>query len=160
MEIIVSLDDKKLQRYLSHRREKYGYVYLGERNESTIEYVKLHNPRIGNYRSIGCIWSQAIVDVMEGRTISNLRKEAFADFDQDEYRVLSFFDGSYRSGSYSPLEDGAAFYECISKLLEELPHTLVIVKEKKSEKAFWPYMRNLAVTAASSLNDTNRHWTN
>lgn len=33
MRIIVSLDDKKLQRYLSRCREKCSYVYLGERNE-------------------------------------------------------------------------------------------------------------------------------
>jgi len=97
-----------------------------------IEYFKLHPQRINDYLTIGCLWSQSVVDVLEGRSKSSLKEEIFTDFQPDSYKILTFFDSSYVPDSLSPLEDGVAFYRCILRLLKEFPNILVIVKEKKA----------------------------
>jgi len=101
-------------------------------NAQMIEYFKLHPQRINDYLTIGCLWSQSVVDVLEGRSKSSLKEEIFTDFQPDSYKILTFFDSSYVPDSLSPLEDGVAFYRCILRLLKEFPNILVIVKEKKA----------------------------
>ena len=111
------------------------YDYYISWNNEIIEYYKLHPQRIKNYISTGCLWSQAIVDILDGRITSNLGKNIFTNFDKDKYKTLSFFDSTYVPNSALPLEDGVIFYECILQLMEEFSDILVIVKEKKSEEA-------------------------
>ena len=110
------------------------YDYYISWNDEMIGYYKLHPQGIKNYVSIGCIWSSPIVDILEGRIASQLRKEIFADFDKSKYKTIALFDSTYFPNSFSPLEDGVIFYQCIIKLLEELPNILVIIKEKKAEE--------------------------
>ncbi len=110
------------------------YDYYVSWNNEMVEYYKLHPQKINNYLSIGCMWSQSIAEIMEGRMPSQLKEEAFTNFERDEFKVVSFFDSSYVPNSYSLLEDGVTFYQCILKLLEEFPDMLAIVKEKKPEE--------------------------
>jgi len=110
------------------------YDYYVSWNNEIIEYYKLHPQKINSYISIGCIWSQSIVDILEGRITSNLGKKIFANFDRDKYKTLAFFDHGYLPNSVSTLECGIAFYQCILRLLEEFSDILVIIKEKKSEE--------------------------
>lgn len=110
------------------------YDYYVSWNNEMIEYYKLHPQKINNYVSIGCIWSQSIAEIMEGKMPSQLEKEAFTNFERDQFKIASFFDGSYLPNSHSPLEDGVVFYQCILKLMEEFPNILVIVKEKKAQE--------------------------
>ena len=110
------------------------YDYYVSWNDRMIEYYKLHPQRIKNYVSIGCLWSQPIADILEGRIASSLEKKIFTNFDRDKYKTLAFFDSSYLPNSVSPLEDGIVFYQCILRLTEEFPDMLVIVKEKKTEE--------------------------
>jgi len=111
------------------------YDYYVSWNDAIIEYNKLHSQEIKKYISVGCIWSSLIIDIMEGRIASQLSKEIFADFDKSKYKTVAFFDSGYLPDSVSLLEDGVIFYQCIMKLIEELPNILVIIKEKKAEEA-------------------------
>ncbi len=111
------------------------YDYYVSWNDELVEYYKLHPQRIGNYVGIGCMWSQSIVDILEGRVVSTLDKEISTGFERDRHKIVSFFDSSYLPNSYSPLEDGVIFYQCILKLVEEFSDMLVIVKEKKAEES-------------------------
>ncbi len=109
----------------------YDY-YIGW-NDGMINYFKLHPQHIGKYFSIGCLWSQSIVDILEGRAVSNIERKISANLERSKFKTLSFFDSSYLPNSVSPMEDGVTFYKSILKLLEEFPDIFVIVKEKKSE---------------------------
>jgi len=122
---------------MTNRHWLWSFLYYDNYiswNNEIIEYYKLHPQRIKNYVSIGCIWSSSIVDIMEGRIASQLSKEIFTDFGKSKYKTVAFFDSSYLPNSFSPLEDGVFFYQCILKLLEEFPNILIIIKEKKAEE--------------------------
>jgi len=122
------------------------YDYYVSWNDQMIEYYQLHPQKIDNYLSIGCLWSQSIVDILEGRLTSSLSRNIFTDFKRYNHRTLSFFDSSYVPNSPSPLEDGVAFYRSILKLLEEVPDILVIVKEKKPEQEVLQVYQNFGGT--------------
>lgn len=110
------------------------YDYYISWNNEIIEYYKLHPQKISNYLSIGCIWSQSIVDILKRRTVSKLGKKIFTNFDMDKYKTLAVFDSTYTPSLITPLEGGVIFYQCILRLLEEFSDILVIVKEKKAEE--------------------------
>ncbi len=109
----------------------YDY-YIGW-NDEMAKYYKLHPQQIGKYYSIGCLWSQSIVDILEGKAVSNLEQKIFANLERSKFKTLSFFDSSYLPNSVSPMEDGVTFYQSILKLLEDFPDIFVIIKEKKAE---------------------------
>ncbi len=123
------------------------YDYYVAWNDKMIEYYKLHPQKINNYLSIGCIWSQSIVDILEGRVISNLKQAGFIKYEMDKFRTLAFFDSSYLPNSISTLEDGVTFYQCLLKLLEEFPDILAIVKEKKAEETVLKVYENFGGTS-------------
>lgn len=123
------------------------YDYYVSWNNEMGEYYELHPQKIGNYVGIGCMWSQSIVEILEGRIVSNLEKEMFANLERDKYKTLSFFDSTYLPGSVSPLEGGVAFYRCILKLMQEFPDILIIIKEKKSEESVLKVYENFGGTS-------------
>ena len=104
-------------------------------NDEVIDYYKLHPGMIRNYLSVGCLWSEPVVDILEGRVKPDLKQTAFANIRMDEYKVLAFFDTTYRPGSVSPLEGGVAFYGFLLRLLDEMTDVLAIVKEKKAAES-------------------------
>jgi polysaccharide biosynthesis PFTS motif protein len=101
-------------------------------NDKIIEYYQMHPQKISHYLSIGCLWSQPIVDILEGRKVLNINNETSAC--SKKYKTIAFFDSSYVPNSISPLEAGVNFYRCILKLMGDFPDIRAIIKEKKPEE--------------------------
>jgi len=106
-------------------------------SQEMADYYALHPQSIRRYESVGCLWSQLVVDIIEGRISTDVRERVFNNLDLGQYQVVSFFDAAYRPDSLSPMEDGVAFYRGALKLLEEFPKILVIVKQKRAAETLW-----------------------
>lgn len=101
-------------------------------NRPMIEYLRLHPQRVGTYEDVGCIWSESVRRIAEGREKSILKEELFSDLDLGKFKIVSFFDGGYLPHSFAPMETGAVLFGQIRRLLDEIPDLLFILKEKRS----------------------------
>ncbi|MCP4613870.1 MAG: polysaccharide biosynthesis PFTS motif protein [Planctomycetes bacterium] len=108
------------------------YDYYVTWNDALINYFMAHPQAIHNYVEVGCLWSQSITDIVEGRIDSELENEVGKKVGKGTYKTVSFFDTSYVPDSTAPLQDGITFYRSILNLAEKFPDIFIIVKEKKS----------------------------
>lgn len=99
--------------------------------DEMVQYFKLHHQSIKNFFNVGCLWSSHIKEINEGKIESDLlcilRKQGF----KDRYKLISVFDSSYFDYSITTYGDGINFIKGIYRLLEEMPDTFFLFKEKK-----------------------------
>jgi len=121
----------------ANRHCDWSYNYCNDLvlwNDEMVKYYKLHPQHIDRYYSIGCIWSEAVSDVLNQTQVTNIKKEMFPGFESKKYKCLACFDSTYLPNDILPLESGIAFYQGILNLLQQFPDTVAVVKEKKSEE--------------------------
>jgi len=107
-------------------------------NEEVIKYHKIHYQAVKEYHSIGSIYSEMVRDCMR-----EIDRDQFVNrfFGQDvgkETKILSFFDTTFVDSeeAVTTFEDAIDFYQDIMKLINDIKHTLVIIKASKDEDYF------------------------
>jgi polysaccharide biosynthesis PFTS motif protein len=93
-----------------------------------------HPNYIGEYKNLGCLWSETIRNVSENTPLIALENNSIRKIKKMSSKIISVFDTTFL-GAYAMLgvDDMRAFYEEILKLLEDYPGIGMILKKK------WPW---------------------
>ncbi len=140
-----------------YRQSIWGYLlydHFISWNKSLSEYHRKHHQNEAmQYHEVGCLWSEHIRLVKEGRLPSPLR-ERFSQWEGSSGRkVVAVFDSSYHPDSITSYKDGIAFAQGIARLLDEMPDLCVIWKEKKDRNQ----LRQLSVEMDQVYQQLSRH---
>ncbi len=139
-----------------YRQSIWGYLlydHFISWNKSLSEYHQKHHQSIGRYHDVGCLWSEHLRLLKEGRIPSPLR-ERFSKLDLASGRkIVAVFDSSYHPDSITNYKDGIAFVRGIARLLDELPDLCVIWKEKKPREL----LKKLDLEMYHAYQELSRH---
>lgn len=100
------------------------------------EFLRAHHPRIGEFLSVGCLWSEHVRLIQEGSLRTSLRDVVMGPALRPDMKIVGVFDSSYRNDSLTTYDDGVEFLHGIERLLEDCSNIYVVWKEKKSRRDF------------------------
>ena len=99
-------------------------------NQLHVDSFKFHGQQIGNYASVGCIWSEHILQLRKEPGSGSFLRELEAEGRGPDQLVVTFFDSSYNNGSRNSYREGNMFLDDIQRLLEKYPDIFIVLKEK------------------------------
>ncbi len=127
----VHLRNDDLNPYRDHHWGYLTYDYFVSWSDHISTFFRRHPQHIGHYLTVGCIWSEHVRLISEGRMGSNLKKELRLHGLRPDQRVVAAFDSTYADGSLTPYSDGIAFAKGLVQLLHDVPNIYLVFKEKK-----------------------------
>jgi len=107
------------------------YDYFVSWNERFNRYHQMHRQQIGQYITVGCLWSEHVRLLKEGRIRSGLLRKISEVGYSANLKLIAVFDSTYSNYSPTSYADGAAFARGIEQLIEGCPDLFVMWKEKK-----------------------------
>ena len=108
-------------------------------NQDVIEYNKLHHQVVGQYHSIGSLYSDLILNQMTKDDKKKFLEKIFhLEGDPNEVKLISFFDTSFVDNEEAPTDyhDAINFYTDILRYIKEHKNVFVIIKPSKHSSYF------------------------
>jgi len=99
--------------------------------EKMTRFRLLHPNFIGEYKNIGCLWSEHIRDVIKGNSLLKLKTSVTAQMKRSPDRIVSVFDTTFWGyGTLLDINDMEGFFRGILRLLDDYPNLGIILKRK------------------------------
>lgn len=117
-----------------YRHYFWGYLHYDHVvtwSQRAADYHKIHKQKVGKYSSVGCLWSEHIQDIREGKIPSDFLEQLKARGFTPRHKLIAVFDSTYSSVARTNCNDGIDFALVIQKLLEDVEEAFVVWKEKK-----------------------------
>ncbi len=120
-----------------YRQAIWSYLFYDECvswNEEFSRFLRRHRQVVTTYSNVGCLWSEHVRLLKQGRMSSPLRDRCAAAGWSSAYEIVAVFDTSYADESITTYRDGVAFARDVGRLLAAFPRMFVIWKEKKARR--------------------------
>lgn len=109
-----------------------NYDYFVSWSDCVSRYFKDSHSKFKNYVDVGCLWSEHLRLIQEGKIKSDFKNKLYSQGYKEGMKIVSVFDSTFHDSSITTYDDGIEFLEGILKLLDDLPGVFVVIKEKKS----------------------------
>jgi len=108
------------------------YDYFISWNDQVSNYFKESKCQFKHYVNVGCLWSESVRLIGEGKISSNFKQELCQNGFQDHMKVISIFDSTFHDDSITTYTQGVQFFKDVLQLLDEDTNIFIVIKEKKS----------------------------
>ena len=124
---------------LPYRQEIYGFLlydHFVSWCERHARWNRMLHQKIGVYHDVGCLWSEHIRLIKEGRIPSDFRARLTAAGYRPGMKLVAVFDSWFYSAALNQFDDLRAFIRGVEWLLKDFEDVFLVVKEKKQRWIF------------------------
>jgi len=140
---------------LPYRQQIYGFLLY----DNFVSWCERHarwnrmlHQRVGRYHNVGCLWSEHIRLVKEGKIQSSFSARLGTAGRRSDMKVVSVFDSWFYEAGIICSSDLKAFIRDLERLLEDFVDIFLVIKEKRKrwhlQEPYFPVAESSAIYEA------------